>query len=77
MENIQSIGEIAIFNTGEGEVNVQVDAVNETVWMNQKGMAELFGVTTQSITIHLKNIFNEGELLMDAVCKEILHTASE
>ena len=44
MENIQSIGEIAIFNTGDGDVHVQVDAVNETVWMNQKGMAELFGV---------------------------------
>lgn len=47
-----NVGEIAIFKTEDGQIRVQVDAVNETIWMNQKGIAELFGVTTQSITIH-------------------------
>lgn len=75
MENIQSIGEIAIFNTGDGDVHVQVDAVNETVWMNQKGMAELFGVTVSNISYHLKKIFDDAELDASAVIKEILITA--
>lgn len=75
MESVQSIGEIAIFSTGEGEVNVQVDAVNETVWINQKGMAELFGVTVFNISYHLKKIFDDAELDASAVIKEILITA--
>lgn len=74
---IHGIGEIVIFNTEDGEVRVQVDTVNETIWLNQKGLAELFGVTTQSITTHLKNIFNDRELTIDSVCKEILHTATD
>lgn len=54
---------------------VQVDAVNETVWMSQKGMAELFGVTVSNISYHLKKIFDDAELDASAVIKEILITA--
>ncbi len=53
---------MVIFTQEDGSVSVQVDAVNETIWMNQKGMAELFGVDKSSISRHLKNIFEEGEL---------------
>ena len=74
---LENLGEIVIFNGEDGQVRVQVDAVNETIWLNQKGLAELFGVTTQSITIHLRNIFNDGELTANSVCKEFLHTASD
>ncbi len=72
---IQSIGEIVIFNNEDGDVRVQVDAVNETIWLNQKGIAELFGVTVPNISYHLKNIFEEKELEADSVIKEILITA--
>ena len=41
-----NIGEIVIFNSEDGDVNVQIDAVNETIWLTQKGMAQLFGVNS-------------------------------
>ena len=53
--------------------NVTVDAVirDETVWLTQKGMAELFGVQTPAISKHLKNIFSEGELDPDVVVSKM------
>ncbi len=66
------LGQIVIFNSEEGEVRVQVDAVNETIWLNQKGMAELFGVTVQNISYHLQQIFETQELFEETVVKEIL-----
>ncbi len=45
---------------------------DETVWLTQKLMAELFQTTSQNITIHLKNIFEEGELEVKATCKDFL-----
>lgn len=67
-----NVGEIVIFNGEDGNVNVQIDAVNETIWLTQKGMADLFGCTSENITIHLKNVFNEKELSEEATTKEIL-----
>ncbi len=58
----QELGNIAIFNGENGEVKVQIDAVNETIWMNQKGIADLFGVDVSGISRHLSNIYKEGEL---------------
>ncbi len=58
----QNLGNIAIFNGENGEVKVQIDAVNETIWMNQKGIADLFGVDVSGISRHLSNIYKEGEL---------------
>lgn len=70
--NIDSLGEIVIFNNEEGQTRVQVDAVNETIWLNQKGIAELYGTTRQNITYHIGNIFEERELVELMVSKEIL-----
>lgn len=75
MEQIQNLGEIVIFNTADGDVRVQVDAVNETIWLNQKGIAELFGVTIPNVSYHLKKIFEDNELDPVTVIKEILITA--
>ena len=75
--NLQNLGEIVIFNNEDGNVCVQIDVVNDTIWLNQKGMSELFGTTTQNITVHLKNIFSSGELDLNSVCKEFLQTASD
>ena len=49
----------------------------ETVWLTQVQMAELFGTTRNNITLHIGNIFKEGELVRSAVCKDFLHTASD
>ncbi len=69
------LGQMIIFNTEDGGVHVQVDAVNETIWLNQKAIAELYGVTVPNISYHLKKIFETGELIPDMVIKEILITA--
>lgn len=66
MENIKPQGEIVIFNTENGEVNVQIDAVNETIWLTQKGMAELFGVDNKTISYHLGQIYDSEELVEEA-----------
>lgn len=73
----QSLGEVVIFNTVEGSVNVQLDLVDETVWVNQSGIAELFSTSKQVVSYHLGNIFKEGELVQNSVVKEILTTAED
>ncbi|MFZ4543416.1 MAG: virulence RhuM family protein [Saprospiraceae bacterium] len=69
--------QIIIYTTENGDIKLEVRLENETVWLTQKLMAELFQTTPQNITIHLKNIFNEGELIEAATCKEILQVGKE
>ncbi len=65
------LGQIVIFKSENAEVRVQVDAVNETIWLNQKGIAELFGVDLSGISRHLKNIYEEGELVEETTIAKI------
>jgi hypothetical protein len=65
-----------IYGTNRG-VKVELRFEGETLWLTQKGMAELFGVTRENITTHLGNIFREGELEEQSVCKESLQTAAD
>ena len=53
IEISQSLGEVVIFNTVEGAVNVQLDLVDETVWVNQSGIAELFSTSKQVVSYHI------------------------
>ena len=73
----QNIGEIVIFNGEDGEINVQIDAINETIWLSQKGMAELFGVSVPAINQHVKNIYEQEELKEDATIKKNLIVRQE
>lgn len=61
------------------EENVSVNAVikDETIWLSQKGMAELFDCSTDNISLHLKNIFSDGELTKDSVTEKISVTAAD
>lgn len=61
-QSMENLGEIVIFNNEDGSVHVQVDTVNETIWLNQKGIAELFGKSTSTINEHINKIYLEGEL---------------
>ena len=65
---LQSGGEVIIFNTEDGDVQVQVDTVKETV---------LFGVSVPAINQHVKNVYQEGELLEAATVKKNLIVQSE
>lgn len=66
-----------LYTTPTGEVRVDVYLEEETVWLTQKAMGELFQTTPQNITIHLKNIFESGELSESATCKEFLQVQKE
>lgn len=69
--------QILLYQTEDGRQRIEVRLDQETAWLSQKGMAELFQTTTQNITIHLKNIFSEGEVSRNSVCKDSLQTASD
>lgn len=63
-----------IFKTADGKVNIDVYFQDETLWLTQKHIAELFGKGRSTITEHLKNIFAEGELDAELVCRKFRHT---
>lgn len=63
-----------IFKTADGKVNIDVYFHDETLWLTQKLIAELFGKGRSTITEHLKNIFAEGELQKKLVCRKFRHT---
>lgn len=69
--------EIIIYQGKDGEPSIEVRLENETVWLTQAQLAELFNTSRPNITMHIKNIFNEGELDEISVCKDFLHTASD
>ena len=66
-----------LYTTPEGEVKLNVLLENETIWLSQKSMGIVFDTTPQNITIHLKNIFESGELVEEATCKEYLQVQIE
>ena len=66
-----------IYNTQEEGVSVNVIVRNETIWLTQKAMAEVFDCSTDNISLHLKNIFAEGELDKNSVTEKISATATD
>ncbi len=70
-------GDIIIYQSDDGINKIDVRLEDESVWLTQKMMAELFQTTPQNITIHLKNIFEEAELQEDATCKDFLQVRQE
>jgi hypothetical protein len=70
-------GEMLVYQTENGMIKLDVRLENETVWLTQAQLAELFQVKPQNITMHLKNIYSEGELLEPTTCKEFLQVQQE
>jgi hypothetical protein len=68
---------IILYNTPTGNVKVEVIFNNETFWLTQKRMAELFGCSSDNISLHLKNIFASNELVQNAVTEDFSATASD
>ena len=77
MTNQDKNNQIIIYNTEDGETKIEVRMKNETVWLSQKQMAELFDCSVDNISLHLKNVFKEGELSEDSVTEEYSVTASD
>lgn len=70
-------GDFLLYTTKDGAVKVEVFFKDETVWMTQKDLAELFGVKRPAITKHMGNIFESGELAENAVSSILEHTAGD
>ena len=68
---------IVIYQTPDGKTQIDVRLENETVWLTQAQMAELFEKTPQNITIHIGNAYREGELERESTCKEYLQVQQE
>ena len=66
-----------LYTSNEGKVNIEVFLQDETIWLTQKAISELYGVQRPAITKHLKNIFDSGELQKDSVSSILEHTASD
>lgn len=70
-------GEIIIYQTSKGSTKLDIKLVEETLWLTQQQLAELFQTTKQNISLHLKNIFDESELMEESTVKEYLTVRKE
>ena len=73
----EGFSEILLYTTPNGKVKVEIFLQNETIWLTQQKIAELFGAERSVITKHLKNIFQSGELNEISVSAKIAHTAAD
>ena len=73
----EPVGEIVIYETDNGLGRVDVRLDGETTWLTQKQLSSLFQTSRPNITMHLQNIFEEGELAENSVCKDFLLTAED
>ncbi len=69
--------QIEIYQSDNGKTQIEVQLQNETVWLNRHQLAELFGRDVKTIGKHVNNVFNEGELLRDAVVANFATTATD
>lgn len=70
-------GELILYQTEDGLTQVQLRARNGSVWLTQAELSELFDTTPQNITLHLKSVYEDGELPEEATCKEFLQVRTE
>ncbi|MEE0155240.1 MAG: virulence RhuM family protein [Agathobaculum butyriciproducens] len=75
--DVANRGEILLYSDENGKEFVNVIFKDETFWLTQKAMAELFDCTTDNISLHLKNIFTDGELDKDSVTEKFSVTAAD
>lgn len=66
--------EILLYTTPNGNIKVEIYLQNETVWLSQQKIADLFGVDRTVVTKHIGEIFKEGELKEEVVCANFAHT---
>ena len=75
MENQK--GEILFYQREDGSAQIDVRLEEDTVWLTQQLMAELFNTSKQNISLHIQNIFEEGELIPDSTVKKFLTVQKE
>ncbi|HEY5509843.1 MAG TPA: hypothetical protein VIK10_02340 [Prolixibacteraceae bacterium] len=70
----EGFNEILLYTTPNGKVKVEIYLQNETIWLSQQKIADLFGVQRPAVSKHLKNIFETGELKEEVVSSILEHT---
>lgn len=70
-------GEFVLFQSADGRTRVECRFEADTLWLSQAAMAELYQVSSQAITQHIKAIYEEGELVQNLTCKDYLQVQSE
>jgi hypothetical protein len=73
----ESDGEFLLYQTEDGQVKLEVRLQNETVWLTQQMIAELFQTTVPNISMHIRNIYAERELTPEATIKKFLTVRQE
>lgn len=76
-DRLMAMGQFLLYTTEDGKKRIEVRLEDETLWLNQIGLAELFQTTVPNINIHLKNIYGEGELSEEGTIKEYLIVRQE
>jgi hypothetical protein len=76
-EHHTSEGQILLYQTADGKQRIEVRLANDTVWLSQVLLAELFQTTVSNINLHIKNIYAEGELFEEATIKDYLIVRQE
>ena len=70
-------GEIVLYQSDDGTIRLETRLENETLWLTQQQMAELFQTTVPNISMHIKNVFDEGELQVEATVQDFLTVRQE
>jgi len=65
------MSKIILYTTDDGLTRINVKLEDETVWLSQQQMAELYQSSRTNVVEHIKNIYNEGELVKDSTCRNI------
>jgi hypothetical protein len=76
-ETEQPGGEFILYTTEDGKTRVECRFEDETIWLSQALMAQLFETTPQNVTLHLKTLYEDGELIEAATCKDYLQVRRE
>ena len=77
MDYKENKSQLIIYQAEDGKIKIDVRFHDETVWLTHQLMAELFQTTKQNISLHIQNIYEEGELSPDATVKEFLTVQME
>ena len=64
------MSDLILYTTEDGKSRIQLRAKDQTVWLSQREMAELFAVSTDNVGLHLKNLYEDGELSREATTEE-------
>jgi len=77
MTNLESKNNLITYNSNDGKISFSVNVLDETIWLTQKQMAELFETTRENVTLHINNIYLEHELEQNSTSKDFLLVQKE